>query len=230
MWTNLNLEMRFTVPLCGGVPRNDDLVKKWVELRKATEAEHAKMKDPKTLDQVADERVATTDTLDVDEEMSKVWVGFSRDSDGFLFIRGGALRAHLKDAAQVLGRIFKLGRIEGMDVIKLFAAKLKDSLYIKEDQIRLLNGDGIAMKQATGYRDATMSVMTAQGPRTCLKRVDFVSPCTMKATLQLLYGSEIKQEHIQKCLEYGCVHGFGQDRSLQFGRYEFTLEESEGVA
>ncbi len=227
MWTNLDLTMKFTVPLCGGVPRNDDIVKKWVELRKATETEHAKMDGAQTLDQVATERVATTDPLDVDDEMSKVWVGFSRNAEGNLFVRGGALRAHLKDAAQVLGRVFKLGNVSGMSTLKVFAAKLKDSLYVKEDQIVLLNGDGTTVTEATGFRDATMSVMTAQGPRTCLKRVDFVSPCSMTATLQLLEGGEIKQAHIEKCLEYGAVHGFGQDRSLQYGRYDWTLTEKD---
>ncbi len=228
MWTNLNLEMKFSVPVCGGVPRNDDLVKKWVELRKATEAEHAKLKDPKTLGQVAAERVATTDPIDVDDEMSKVWVGFSRNADGHLFVRGGALRAHLKDAAQVLGRIFKKEHpFKGMAQVKVFAAKVKDSLYVKQDQVILLNGDGKPVSEATGFRDATMSVMTAQGPRTCLKRVDYIEPCTMRATLQLLEGSEIRQAHIEKCLEYGAVHGFGQDRSLQYGRYEFALTEKD---
>lgn len=227
MWTNLELTIKFTVPLCGGVPRNDDIVKQWVVLRKATETAHAKMDGPQTLDQVAAERVATTDPIDIDDEMSKVWVGFSRNVDGNLFVRGGALRAHLKDAAQVLGRIFKLGNVAGMGTVKLFAVKLKDALYVKEDQIVLLNGDGNPTTEATGFRDATMSVMTAQGPRTCLKRVDYIAPCSMTATLQLLEGSEIKQRHIEKCLEYGAVHGFGQDRSLQYGRYDWTLEEKD---
>lgn len=224
MWKKLELEMRFTVPVCGGVPRTDDVVKQWVEIRKASEAAHAKMSGVQTMEQVTAERLKTIDPLDVDDEMNKVWVGFSRNEDGHLFVRGGSLRAHIKDAAQVLGPMFK--REKGLGdckQVKVFAAKLKNALYVMEDQLLMLDENGKPVTKATGHRDATMSVMTAQGPRTCLKRVDFIEPCKMRATLQLLEGCEITQQHLAACFEYGSVHGFGQDRSLQFGRYEYSL-------
>lgn len=232
MWEQMKLTMEFTTPLCGGVTRNDDLVEKWVELRAATDAKHRAMgndgigpdvRKPATLTEVAEERLATTDTVPegTDEAMSKVWVGFSKDDTG-LFVRGGSLRAHLKDCAQVLAPDVKRGKIDGIDAITNFKAKVTDRLYVAEDRIHLQQ-NGATVREATDHRDATMQVMTMQGPRTCLKRVDFVFPCSIKATIQILPTQGINRDVIEKLLEYGCVHGFNQDRSLQFGRYTYTL-------
>jgi hypothetical protein len=96
---------------------------------------------------------------------------------------------------------------------------------VKEDRLYLLNDDGTVVQKATEFRDATLNVMTAMGPRTCLKRVDMVFPCKIKATLQYLAGGNVDIDHLRLCLEYGKVHGFGQDRSLQFGRYDYVLTD-----
>lgn len=234
MWTKIRVQMDFTVPLCGGTPRNDDIVKQWVELRAASEAKHRRdlrdgvgpdARKPVDLATVVEERLETTMTLDVADEMDKVWVGFSRDGKG-LFVRGANLRAHFKDAAQVLGSQFKKENgAFGMKQVKNFKSKIVNHLYIMEERLYLEDAGGNVYKEPTSYRDATMTVMTAQGPRTCLKRVDMVEPCTIRATLQFMEGSEIVKDHIKKLFEYGQVHGFGQDRSLQFGRYSFTIDE-----
>jgi len=232
MWTKLSLKMTFTTPLCGGVPRSDDIVKRWCELRAATPAAHEKLQRglgpdnrmPQNLGAVAEEAVATIDPLDPADEMAKVWVGFSRDETG-LFVRGANLRAHLKDCASVLGPRFKAGDFGGARQIKLFKAKLADAVYIAQDRLYLRDETQRPITEASGFRDATLSVMTALGPRTCLKRVDMCFPCTILATVQLLPGGEINRDHIVACLEYGKVHAFGQDRSLQYGRYDYELGE-----
>ena len=233
LWTEIPLTLRFTTPLCGGVPRSDEIVANWIALRTASDPAHARMQAhpagpdgqlPQSLDGVAEEKVTTRDPLDPDAEMAKVWVGFSRDGDG-LFVRGANLRAHLKDCADVIARLLKNGAIDGMKELKQFRHKIVDALYVKEDRLRLLargNGDA-PLAAPTGFRDAAMQVMTAQGPRTCLKRVDYVFPVEIHATLQFLAGGEVTRDHLVLLLEYGKVHGFNQDRSLQFGRYEYEL-------
>jgi hypothetical protein len=232
IWQELQLTLRFTTPLCGGVPRCDDTVKNWIAHRSATDAAHAKMQSsppgpdgvlPRTLGEIAEEALATIDPpTNPEDEMNKVWVGFHRDDAG-LFVRGANLRAHLKDCADVIARLLKNGHVEGFKELKQFRAKIVDALYIKEERMRLFADDGSPAQQATGSRDATMQVMTTQGPRTCLKRIDFIFPVTIHATLQFLAGGEVNRDHLILLLEYGKVHGFNQDRSLQFGRYEYEL-------
>lgn len=234
MWTEHKLTMTFQTPLCGGAPRFGKIVDDWVRMRAATHARLRNMKEnppgpdgkaPQTLDEVATERQATLDALpeEIEEATQKVWVGFSKDDRG-LFVRGGNIRAHLKDCANVVGRILRKESNELAGQVKQFAAKLKDALYVAEDHVYVLNGDGKPYTEATAYREATMHVMTAQGPRTCLKRVDYCEPARLQATLQLLDGTEVNLRHVELCLEYGAIHGFGQDRSLQYGRYTWTLD------
>lgn len=258
MWRKLSLRMEFTAPLCGGVPRDPDVIDRWAEVRGASDAHHANLKAKaelervnaeveavearnaaevagaeytadappvgvKTLEEVRQERQDTIDPLHEVTEQDKVWVGFSRDEHG-LFVRGGNLRAHLKDCADVVARAVKAGADPGLPEVKNFRSKVVNSLYVQEDRLHLLDGNGKVATEVTGFRDATLSVMTAQGPRTCLKRVDYLEPCIIQATL-LLYPGEISRDWIAVLLDYGCEHGFGQDRSLQFGRYDYELGE-----
>lgn len=236
MWEDHKLRMTFATPLCGSVPRYDKIVDDWVRMRAASAAEYQALRDhppgpearaPQSLDKCVEERVATLDKLneEVEEATQKVWVGFSRDEHG-LFVRGANLRAHLKDCATVLGKVLRQEKHDlGGRPVKQFAAKLKDALYIAEERLYVRDAAGVPYGQATGHREATLNVMTAQGPRTCLKRVDYCMPAVIEATVQLLGGTEISLRHVKLCLEYGAVHGFGQDRSLQFGRYEWALDE-----
>lgn len=235
MWRELDLTMTFTVPLCGSVPRDPEIIDRWVDTRTATEAHHEKLEADaqeeggkvQTLDEVKQERHDTVDPLEAISEQDKVWVGFSRDDTG-LFVRGANLRAHLKDCAGVVGPHAKKGKVDGMPEVLNFRSKAVNAIYVKQDRLHIVqrgtNGDFVVCQKATGFRDATLSVMTAQGPRTCLKRVDYIEPAFIRATI-LLYPGEITRDWIKVLLDYGCVHGFGQDRSLQFGRYEYELGE-----
>jgi len=241
MWTELDLTLSFHNELCGGVPRQKDIVEAWIATRTATNPEFERVKrrkekmelePPRSLEEIKEEAIATLDPLpdDVEEQMKKSWVGFNRDDDG-LFVKAGNLRAHLKDCATVLGKLLNKGHDYGWGggEPKQFAAKIKDVLYVKglitDDRLHILDSQGNIIQQPTDYRDATLSVMTAQGPRTCLKRVDYIRPAVIKCKLQVLLGGEINRDHIYRCFQYGAVHGFGQDRSLQYGRYHFELGE-----
>ncbi|UCC32344.1 MAG: hypothetical protein JSU86_08680 [Phycisphaerales bacterium] len=214
-WRHLKLTMTFSTPLCGGVPRNDDLVKTWIETRAPAKAPEG----AQTLTEVVDERLETTDPVDADDPMSKLWVGFSKDDTG-LFVRGGSVRAHLKDCAHTLAPDFKAAKPPIMN----FRKKFIDRIYVAEDRVYLRNGDG-TVNAATDHRDAAMQVITPLGPRTCLKRVDQVHPCWLECTIQLLEGNGINRDAVVACLDYGAVHGFNQDRSLQYGRYAYELSE-----
>lgn len=248
LWNNLKLTMKFCTPLCGGSPRSDSVVEDWVKLRAPTGPAFEKLKNgigpdarkPAELSAVEAERLATLAEIENAIAMDKVWVGFQSDDAG-LFVRGANVRAHLKDCATVIGAAMRRviprrgGTTEEVGAeseneldckpILNFAAKMKDATYVKEDRLRILDADGKPYREPTDYRDATQNVMTAQGPRTCLKRIDLIEPATIVATVQLFSMSEVTIKHLKACLSYGEVHGFGQDRSLQFGRYTWTLEE-----
>jgi len=226
MWDPYRLTMEFTTPLCGGVPQSADLITNWVEQRKATDADFTRRLNDEDEGELRSLGEIVKDTIaDLPQEenpIDRLHVGFLKDQSG-LYVRGGSLRAHLKSCAQALGPGMREGLFPEHTKISNFAAKIKDSLYIREEKIYLM---GLTIKdKADGYRDATISVMTARGPRTCFKRIDWCFPVILTCTLLFLNGlSSIKIEHIRSCLEYGCVQGFNQDRSLQYGRYIWKLE------
>lgn len=226
MWEEIPLTLNFNTDLCGGSPRYDKVVEDWVHRRAASEAALAGLENPKSLEEVVKERKATLDPVSEEDEMSKVWVGFQRDAKG-LFIRGANLRAHLKDCASVLGE--KAQKTVGDDKLEIqaFRSKFVNRVYVKENRLHILNSKGQVYKEPTSHRDATMTVMTRMGPRTCLKRVDFCEPARICATILLLRGGPITRKHLKMCLEYGKVHGFGQDRSLQYGQYVWSMGEEK---
>lgn len=233
MWNEYALTMNFTTRLCGGSPRDPKLLERHVERRTATDAQHKKLKEEaaandrpplRSVSEVVDERLGTIDpVLDgTTEELEQRWVGFSADELG-LFVPGGNVRAHLKDCAGVLTRAMKLGLVDNLGKMANFHHHLKCAIYILEDRVHIRDTEGKIVTKPSGYRDMTLSPMTAQGPRTCLKRVDYVEDAQIVCTVQMMAYSEVKPAHVQMCLEYGEQHGFGQDRSLQFGRYKATF-------
>ncbi len=233
MWNEYTLTMDFTARLCGGSPRDAKLLERHVERRTATDPQFQKLKEeaaandrppPRSVAEVVDERAATIDPVPdgTTEEMEQRWVGFSKDEQG-LFVPGGNVRAHLKDCAGVLTKAMKLGHVDGLAAMANFHHHLKNAVYIREDRVHIRDKEGAIVTEASGYRDMTLSPMTAQGPRTCLKRVDYVEDARITCTVLMMEYSQVKIAHVRACLDYGEQHGFGQDRSLQFGRYKATL-------
>lgn len=230
MWTKYSLKMDFTTELCGSVPKNQDIIETWITVRKASDARHRQEsrdgigpdgRKPQAMELIIAEREETMPEIDGDEEMKKSWVGFSKDEHG-LFVRGGNVRAHLKDCADVLGK-YKKSKAGGG--ILNFRFKFVSAIYVSEDRLRILDVNGNAMHKPTDWREATMRVKGPTGPRQCLKRVDYCHPAKIECTILLCKAvGEIGEHDVRDCLEYGAVHGFGQDRSLQFGRYDWTLK------
>ena len=152
MWNNVKLTMRFTTPLCGGLPRDEELVMRHAERRTATDSQHAKLKreaeenerpPPQSMTAVMEERAATVDAVpdDVEEQLTKIWVGFASDDMG-LFVPGRNVRAHLKDLAGVIAKPMKNGSIPGLKEIKNFRAKFVDAVYVKEPCVYILDAQG----------------------------------------------------------------------------------------
>lgn len=228
-WEHWPLKLTFTTALCGGKPKSKDILPAWLESQKATDPAYKKMQEtelpaPRTIEEITEEHKATMGKLDedADKALEKSSVGFSEDDTG-LFIPAYHVRAHLKDCAGVVGETLK--NAGAPFTILQFRSKMVARLYVDGDRLYLRNADGDIIKERTGYRDATMNVLTAQGPRTCLKRVDYVDGAVLECVLLFHRGAGMLMDHIRGCLIYGATHGLGQDRSLQFGRYTFKIGE-----
>ena len=216
-WKTYDLTITITNQLVGSVPKNPDVVRAWIESRKASEPALARMKQASapvaTLDEIEAEVLAT-----ITPEEERSWTGFQSDERG-LFIRADNVKAHLKDCANVLRKTLE------REPFKLSAArsKLADRVYPLPDRIHLMR-DGAPLTEPDGDWERPIHVMTALGPRDALKRSDYVDSPILEIRLKVLDDNVITQPILEEILDYGSIHGIGGERGMGYGRYTWTLE------
>ena len=214
LWTEYELIMEFEERLCGSFPQNPDLVEKMLRTRN-------KKTDEETLNELIEESLQTIG----DEEEAEFTVGFQRVEEdrpnaGRFFLRGGTVKAHLKDCAN---------QVKDFAGIKAFKAKLANKVYVSEYRLFPMkensNGDPPEYYATPdGQYDQPVHAMTQRGPINALKSIQYLQRPVLRCTLKVLTGDkEVTQEAIETVLEYGAIHGYGGERSLGEGRYQWLL-------
>lgn len=196
--------------LCGGMPKNPDLIKGWIS---AVTGGHD---DAITEAQTKEARDAL---LDATTERS--WNTFPADEKG-LFVWSRQVKALFKECASMLRittqkigskQILQHGfEIKGPDVA--------DRIYLTKPK-------------PDGFDEGPIHVQTAQGPRTAIKRVDFVTDVRVSFEIWVLTTEPGEKRHvgekeIRAMLTFGQENGFGADRSQ--GRGKFDVIEFEKLA
>jgi len=223
MWTKFNVEMKFLTQLCGSLPADPELQKKWLEARKP----RVRPPDSKSIDEVAQEVLESTKTV---EEPDVGFYVFQRQEGG-LALRMATIRAHIKDCARVLSSLY-VGKIEKE---KSFAVKVVNAVYYDPAiyWLPVLNQtDGSPITQPTGIRDKAIHVRTPQGERSAIKTFEYVENAMLRFPLLLLTQPSgktvISKTDLKHILNYGGVHGYGGERSDGEGRYIATID-NDGV-
>ncbi len=65
--------------------------------------------------------------------------------------------------------------------------------------------------------------ITPIGPRSALKRTMYVYKAEVWCILGLLKNPFVTEEHLRMIFLYGGLHGYGAERSLGEGQYEYEL-------
>jgi hypothetical protein len=211
MWLEYRVVMTFNRRLCGSVPMSRELIRPWLEAR-------APKKDPEPgargLDELEEEVAASVDETQMSED-ERVTLGFQADSNG-LFVRSGTIKAHIKDCAN---------QIKDFLGIRNLRSKVANKVYIEEDPVYIMR-EGEILDSPDEEFERPVHVMTAQGPRSALKRIWFVSPPSeLSFTVKLLNDKgEITEDVIRQVFDYGGVHGYGGERGMGEGKYEWVME------
>ena len=216
IWKRYEVELQVTNELMAGIPKNPDLIGAWLESRQPTERQFEQRK--KNGEQMAS--IATlTETVaeEVDStggEEDKSWRGFKKDDAG-LYIEGSNVKAHIKDCANVLQKIVE---------IRGLRSKVANRVYVEDERVHL------GVQEPTDFHEHPVHVMTRQGPRSALKRNDYVDKPRLCFVLKLLDepNPEVDEDLLRSIFEYGGTHGIGAERGIGYGRY--TLEKLEEVA
>jgi hypothetical protein len=163
---------------------------------------------------IEDLEAEVLESIQETEELTTL--GFQQDENG-LVIRGGNFKAHLKDCANQI-------KDEPGVKIKALRAKVANKVYIQEYFVPIFK-NGSQCKEPDNQFGQAIQVMTRQGPRSALKRIKYIWQPTVEFTLLLRPDKEVTLEVVKKIFDYGSVHGFGGERGMGEGRYEFMVSE-----
>jgi len=211
MWKTAEVVINFTGRLCGSVPLKKEIVESWLGARMPKE----KPEEGRSIEEIKQEVLNS-----IEEVEEKVTLGFQKNETG-LVVRGGTIKAHLKDCANQIKDALK--PIQKVHQIKNFSGKVANKVFIDEYFVHLLK-DGKQIQEEDGVFDQPVHVMTNLGPRNALKTIRFLDKCSMKFHLKLLEDKEITPERIEEIFEYGSIHGYGGERGMGEGRYSFQIK------
>ena len=196
-----DLVVHFQEKFLGSSPADPEVYAKFIASRKKEALE------------AAGEEV---ETLPVDEQEYAGWSVFHRDEQG-LFTFDYRLRGFFKAAAAaVTGRVVMPG----------FKSKIDKWVFCFPRRIYLTDAMGNHILEPHGVYERAIRIITPKGPRTTLKRSDYVDAGTMlKARVMVLPlgSSVITEKMLRSWLGYGALVGMGERRTDGFGRFTYEL-------
>lgn len=219
MFDRFQVTIRFKNRVVGGLPKNADLIAGWLASKKNL---------PKSAEELAAETVAKVAGSHPDDEAEGMWTTFASDEQG-LYLEGRCFKAMLKEAANILRPMLCLNgptNAAYKDRVKRFTnyrSKLAERLFVEDDRIRV----GVGVTTPDGTEERPIHVMTARGPRTALKRFDYLNaPRDVSFVVRLLQdGGLVDLPVLKILLEYAGQNGFGADRSQGNGTFDVVSVE-----
>lgn len=144
----------------------------------------------------------------IEEREQQGWTGFQKDENG-LFVYDYYIKGFFKNAASVLKEDLKIKNLKSKVINLLFPQPRKIYLGCQE-------ADHVIERPLRGQ--------TPQGPMVTLAKSDALKAGRIiKFDVVLLTGkNELKEDIIEKLLEYGQYQGLGQFRNGGYGRFEIV--------
>jgi len=219
LWQKLEITLLIRNRIVGGIPTSPDLIEGWIasNMKEVAKEEREKLKEA-TLKELP----AATE-----ERAQQMWTTFKVDQHQVPYFEARCVKASLKEGANVLRELLiaeeRKNKKEGDPTKSRFTglkAKLAERLFVEDEPIYFMR-DGQKLKKVDGSEERAIHVMTALGPRTALKRYDFVNaPCELKFQARYLKDKVVDVDLLKVLLEYGSYNGLGADRSQNNGLFE----------
>lgn len=190
--------------IAGGKPATPDIIQKWVDATNKQKSQEERIRIAKahveSLPDITDEK---------HEKQSNI---FSR-KDGQLCIEGRQIKAMLKESANIIKNITPTGPITAL------RSKVADQVFVDEEYIP------IGKTEPDKVIERPIHVMTAQGPRTSIKRMEIVENVDVVFTVRKKIGRDkmsVPEATLLAILDYAQTIGLGADRSQGYGTFEVT--------
>lgn len=200
-WALAHYRVRLHVDrLVGGIPKNPELIKAWLIGRGVTLG----------VETLAKEEAAKLPPEDENTIIEGAWKGFFKDEMG-LFIEPRNIRGMLKQSARAIPE-------GGTKTVKAALKKLTDNLAIAPSRIRM-GRSGKYLTEPDGCEERAVHVMTPKGPRTALKRSDYVLNVEVEFTMSPSHP-DLTEAWLKDLVEYASVYlGLGSDVSQEEGKF-----------
>lgn len=230
IWKYYDVNLEFTGKVMGGIPKNKEMIKSWLESTKMRESKFDKEESNgikhRTLNEIEEEiienRTNGEDQVDIDKENS-TWVGFL-SKDG-IYARCHQIKAHMKDCANQIKSLESVSKIKSLShrgKVSALKSKVANKVYLDEE-INYFLRNGSRINEVDGSHEHGIRVITAQGERSALKRNDYIIKPTLNFKLKVLDDGVIKADLLALIFEYGSVHGMFSERGHGYGQYKFTI-------
>lgn len=192
--------------VAGGTPADPRLIEAWIKA----------MNKDKSDEERAKIVAATIEALPgiVDSEASASWCRFKRDEKG-VYMEGRQIKAGLKEASNIIKSTLRDKKGEkGITALK---SKVAECVFVVDEKIYMLR-DGQPITGEIPTEERPIHVMTRQGPRTSLKRVDVLKDVEIKFAVRLALTGAVSEEALFGSLAYLQYLGLGADRSQGRGQ------------
>lgn len=229
-YTYYRAELRFKHLVVGGIPSDKSVIEGW--LRSRLELDDAAIVE--LIEQTVQERGVMTPDEAIEEVMKSDLApsvnGFKRDDNGELCIEGRIVKAALKEWSNSAypgtefpgkAKIAAYKNAKGQDVAPLKKGLMR---YLAEavivDDVLI----GLGVKEPTRVEERIKHVMTQQGPRSSINRVEVVEQPTVSFTVKVR-DDFLPPEAWGRIWAVGEGIGLGSDRGRSDGQFELTAWE-----
>lgn len=215
-YTQYRATLRFKNLIVGGIPSDKSVIEGWIRSR--MDLGDAAISE--LVEQTVEERGVLTPDEAIEavmqSELAPSVNGFKRDDNGQLCIEGRIVKAALKEwmnSAYPGTKFPGKTKIEGLRKgLMRYAAEA-----VRVDDLLI----GLGVKEPTTIEERIKHVMTPQGPRSSINRVEVVEQPEVTFTISVR-DDFIPEDAWARIWSVGEAIGLGSDRGRSDGQFELT--------
>jgi len=199
LWNHVLVKLRFHDKLAGGIPRNEEVIRSWIESKN------------KELSATEREKLVQATLVELpemtEEKSEKHREGFKSDGHG-LYIENRCIKAMLKEAGNVMKGVLEKSGLK---------SKISERVFVLGDRTHL------HLDAPTGTDERVVHAMTMQGPRTSIRLVDYAENAEISFVVAVLDDPSNKMrvtiDEVAELLRYAQLNGLGALRSQGYGQF-----------
>ncbi len=212
-FTKYDVTIQIHGKLIGGIPKDADTIKKWLQARIPEGNDLALKELYQETVEAMDPGTAFDDVIEKLVEKTEGGNGF-KTNNGVLVYEGRCMKAALKESANIAypGTDFP-GKPKA--IRKGLRNFMSETVFVTDDFISL------GVSEPTGSEQRIKHIMTPAGPRSAINVVDFVVDPTLNFTLAVLDDC-LPDELWGRLFQVSELNGLGSDRARGDGRAELV--------